>query len=156
MYTFELSPIATLIEQTVLKRMCEIVGFPDGFGTLTTGGSNGNMIGMLCAREHSIPGSTKTGFDGSKMVAFVSAESHYSVLMAANVIGIGHQNVIKVRCDENGCMRPESLREEIDFAIKEGLTPFVSSQHQEQRFEERLTLSMILLKSLMNMTSGSM
>ncbi|MDA8758907.1 aminotransferase class V-fold PLP-dependent enzyme [Candidatus Poseidonia alphae] len=124
MYTFELSPIATLIEQTVLKRMCEIVGFPDGFGTLTTGGSNGNMIGMLCAREHVLPGSTKTGFDGSKMVAFVSAESHYSVLMAANVIGIGHQNVVKVRCDEDGCMRPESLREEIEFAVKEGLTPF--------------------------------
>lgn len=124
MYTFELSPIATLIEQTVLKRMCEIVGFPDGFGTLTTGGSNGNMIGMLCAREHALPGSTKTGFDGSKMVAFVSAESHYSVLMAANVIGIGHQNVVKVRCDEDGCMRPESLREEIEFAVKEGLTPF--------------------------------
>jgi glutamate/tyrosine decarboxylase-like PLP-dependent enzyme len=124
MYTFELSPIATLIEQTVLKRMCEIVGFADGFGTLTTGGSNGNMIGMLCAREHAIPGSTKTGFDGSNMVAFVSAESHYSVLMAANVIGIGHQNVIKVRCDEDGRMRPESLREEIEFTIKEGRTPF--------------------------------
>ena len=124
MYTFELSPIATLIEQTVLKRMCEIVGFPDGFGTMTTGGSNGNMIGMLCAREYAIPGSTKTGFDGSNMVVFVSAESHYSVLMAANVIGIGHQNVIKVRCDDDGRMIPSSLREEVAFATKEGLRPF--------------------------------
>ena len=52
MYTYELSPIATVIEQTILRRMSEMVGFPDGFGTLTTGGSNGNMLGMLCAREH--------------------------------------------------------------------------------------------------------
>lgn len=124
MYTFELSPMGTLIEQALIERMCEMVGFPDGFGTMTTGGSNGNMLGMLCAREHAIPGSTKRGFDGSKMVAFVSEESHYSVLMSANVIGIGHQNVVKVRCDEDGRMVPESLIEEIRFARQEGFQPF--------------------------------
>ena len=51
MYTYELSPIATVIEQTILKRMSQMVGFPDGFGTFTTGGSNGNMLGMLCAES---------------------------------------------------------------------------------------------------------
>ena len=123
MYTFELSPIATVIEQTILHRMAEMVGFPDGFGTLTTGGSNGNMLGMLCAREHQMVGSTKTGFDGRKSVIFVSAEAHYSVLMAANVIGIGHQNIIKVQCDEHGCMIPERLEEEIAFARNDGFRP---------------------------------
>lgn len=123
MYTYELSPIATVIEQTILRRMCEMVGFPDGFGTLTTGGSNGNMLGMLCAREHQMVGSTKTGFDGRSSVIFVSAEAHYSVLMAANVIGIGHQNIVKVQCDEDGRMMPERLEDEIAFARKEGLTP---------------------------------
>ena len=124
MYTFELSPMGTLIEQALIERMCEMVGFSDGFGTMTTGGSNGNMLGMLCAREQAIPGSTKLGFDGTKMVAFVSEESHYSVLMSANVIGIGHQNVIKVRCDDDGRMVPESLIEEIRFARNEGFQPF--------------------------------
>ena len=47
MYTYELSPVATLIEQSLIKRMCELVGFGDGNGTFTTGGSNGNMIGMI-------------------------------------------------------------------------------------------------------------
>ena len=124
MYTYELSPMGTLIEQTLVKRMNEIVGFPDGFGTFTTGGSNGNMLGMLCAREHVLPGSTKTGFDGQRMAVFVSAEAHYSVLMSSNVIGIGHQNIIKVKCDSDGCMRPDALLEEIEFARSEGLTPF--------------------------------
>ena len=100
-----------------------MVGFPDGFGTLTTGGSNGNMLGMLCAREHQMVGSTKTGFDGRKSVIFVSAEAHYSVLMAANVIGIGHQNIIKVQCDGDGRMMPSRLEEEIAFARQEGLRP---------------------------------
>jgi len=123
MYTYELSPIGTVIEQTILRRMSEMVGFPDGFGTLTTGGSNGNMLGMLCAREHQMVGSTKTGFDGRKSVIFVSAEAHYSVLMAANVIGIGHQNIIKVQCDDDGRMMPNRLEEEIAFARQEGFKP---------------------------------
>ena len=123
MYTYELSPIATVIEQTILKRMSEMVGFSDGFGTFTTGGSNGNMLGMLCAREHLLAGSTKQGFDGRTTVIFVSAEAHYSVLMAANVIGIGHQNIIKVQCDEDGRMRPDRLEEEIALARREGMRP---------------------------------
>ena len=124
MYTYELAPFATLIEQTILKRMGELVGFSDGGGTMATGGSNGNMLGMLCAREVAFPSSTHKGIDGTKMAAFVSAESHYSVLMSANVIGIGHQNLFKIPVDEDGRMRPDALRDEIRRAKDEGLTPF--------------------------------
>lgn len=124
MYTYELAPFATLIEQAILKRMGELVGFSGGAGTLATGGSNGNMLGMLCAREVAFPSSTHRGIDGTKMAAFVSAESHYSVLMSANVIGIGHRNLFKIACDEDGRMRPDALRDEIQRARSEGLTPF--------------------------------
>jgi glutamate/tyrosine decarboxylase-like PLP-dependent enzyme len=124
MYTYELAPLATLIEQTLLIRMGEMVGFSGGAGTLTTGGSNGNMLGMLCARQVMVPTSTQTGFDGRTMVAYVSSESHYSVLMSANVIGIGHQNIIKVACDEDGCMHPSALEEEIQRTRREGGVPF--------------------------------
>ena len=124
MYTYELAPFATLIEQAILKRMGVLVGFSGGAGTLATGGSNGNMLGMLCAREVAFPSSTHRGIDGTKMAAFVSAESHYSVLMSANVIGIGHQNLFKIQCDEDGRMNPASLQEEINRARKSGLTPF--------------------------------
>ena len=124
MYTYELAPFATLIEQAILKRMGELVGFSGGAGTLATGGSNGNMLGMLCAREVAFPSSTHRGIDGTKMAAFVSAESHYSVLMSANVIGIGHRNLFKIACDEDGRMRPDALMDEIQRARSEGLTPF--------------------------------
>jgi len=50
MYTYELAPIATLIEQTVIDKMASKVGFKNADGLLTTGGSNGNMIGLLMAR----------------------------------------------------------------------------------------------------------
>tara|TARA_Y100000766_G_scaffold284372_1_gene302673 strand:- start:4055 stop:5488 length:1434 start_codon:yes stop_codon:yes gene_type:complete len=124
MYTYELAPLASLIEHTLLNRMSEMVGFENGAGTLTTGGSNGNMLGMLCARQAMNPASTQSGFDGRTMVAYVSSEAHYSVLMAANVIGIGHQNIVKVACDKQGSMRPSALQEEIERTRREGGTPF--------------------------------
>ncbi len=124
MYTYELAPLATLIEQTIISRVGEIIGFPQSGGSLTTGGSNGNMLGILCARQAMIPTSTHKRFDGREMVIFVSEEAHYSVLMAANVLGIGHRNVIKVSCDDEGRMKPSSLEDEIIFAKKEGRTPF--------------------------------
>ena len=124
MYTYELSPYATLIEQSLIRRMCDLIGFADGNGTLTTGGSNGNMIGMMCARFHADPLGQQRGFDCQNLVCYVSAESHYSVLMAANVLGIGFENVIKVPCDDEGRMRTDKLNEEIQRTQSNGQIPF--------------------------------
>ena len=124
MYTYEIAPIATLIESTILKRMAELADFGTSQGTLTTGGSNGNLLGMLCARQAKIPLSSHSGFDGTRMVAFVSEESHYSFSIASNVIGIGHSNLIKVRCNDDGQMLPEALDEEIRRALANDLIPF--------------------------------
>ncbi len=123
MYTYELAPMATLIEQALLKRMCDLVGFPDGNGTLTTGGSNGNMLGIMCGRYRADPLGQRRGFDGKKLAVFVSEESHYSVMMSANVLGIGFDNVLKIGCDDGGRMRVEKLQEEIDRSRREGFLP---------------------------------
>ena len=124
MYTYEIAPIATLIESTILKRMADLADFGTSQGTLTTGGSNGNLLGMLCARQAKIPLSSHSGFDGTKMVAFVSEECHYSFRIASNVIGIGYSNLIKVRCNEDGQMLPEALDEEIQRAQANDQIPF--------------------------------
>ena len=121
MYTFETAPFASMVEQAIIKRMSELVGFADGNGVLTTGGSNGNLLGLLCARQNFDPLSIQRGFDGRNKVVMVSEESHYSVVMAANLMGLGYSNVIKVRCDKNGCMRTDYLQEEIEIAKRSGL-----------------------------------
>ena len=124
MYTYEIAPIATLIESSILKRMAELADFGTSQGTLTTGGSNGNMLGLLCARQSKVPLSSQSGFDGTKMVAFVSEESHYSFNIASNVVGIGQSNLIKIRCNEQGQMRADSLEDEIERALENGQIPF--------------------------------
>jgi glutamate/tyrosine decarboxylase-like PLP-dependent enzyme len=92
MYTFEMAPFASMVEQAIIKRMSELVGFADGDGVLTTGGSNGNLLGLLCARQNFDPLSIQRGFDGRNKVVMVSEESHYSVVMAADLMGLGFSN----------------------------------------------------------------
>ena len=58
------------------------------------------MLGMMCARYKVDPLGQQRGFEGTKLVCFVSEESHYSVLMSANVLGIGFDNVIKVNATQ--------------------------------------------------------
>ena len=57
MYTYEIAPLASLIETAVLDRMRQHLRMPTGAGTLTTGGSNGNLMGVLCARQAALPAS---------------------------------------------------------------------------------------------------
>jgi glutamate/tyrosine decarboxylase-like PLP-dependent enzyme len=40
MYTFEMSPVATLMEKELVTKMAKLVGYPAGGGTFVTGGSN--------------------------------------------------------------------------------------------------------------------
>ena len=80
MYTFEMSPLATLMERKLIEKMASLIGYDDGFGTFVPGGSNANLIAMLCAREKACPNSkTKGLFNSQPLVGFVSEESHYSL-----------------------------------------------------------------------------
>lgn len=100
-----------------------MVGFATGTGVLTSGGSNGNLIGVLCARQKQQPSTLNLGINGGDYAVYISEESHYSLRMVVNVLGIGYDNLVKVGCDEAGRMRPQRLLEEIDISIREGKIP---------------------------------
>ena len=125
MYTFEMSPVATLIEIELIKKMSSLVGYKNGGGTFVPGGSNGNFLAMLAARHHLMPETMSSGlFSSSPLIAFVSNECHYSMFKSANQLGIGTKNVIKIDTDKNGRMIPEILEKEIQNSIDNGFNPF--------------------------------
>tara|TARA_B100001996_G_scaffold130988_1_gene99563 strand:- start:5628 stop:7040 length:1413 start_codon:yes stop_codon:yes gene_type:complete len=125
MYTFEMSPLATLMEKELIKKMSGLVGYQNGFGTFVTGGSNGNLLGMLAAIYHYDPNLKEDGIFGSKVLTgFVSEESHYSFLKAAHLLGIGTKQIIKVSCDKYGHMDPVALEASIEESIESGKQPF--------------------------------
>jgi glutamate/tyrosine decarboxylase-like PLP-dependent enzyme len=113
-YTWELAPAATIVEQELVRAMCAQAGWSDGEGTFTSGGSNANMLAMMLARDRMFPDAMQTGVDGTALALFVSAESHYSLLMSGHVLGIGSEGVVKVATDHHGRMDPEALRAAIE------------------------------------------
>jgi len=125
MYTFEVAPVATLMELELLERMNALIGFDGGEGIFCTGGSNANMIGALCARDRAFPESKVQGVHrGEHAVMFVSDQAHYSFPNAANVLGIGQANVIAVKTDDDGRMIPDELDAEIRKARVRDARPF--------------------------------
>ena len=90
MYTYEMSPVATLLEMELIAKMSALVGYENGGGTFVPGGSSGNFLAMLAARQHSAPETMRSGLIGdSPMIAFVSRDCHYSMVKSANQLGIG-------------------------------------------------------------------
>jgi glutamate/tyrosine decarboxylase-like PLP-dependent enzyme len=125
MYTYEVAPVATLMEQELIQRMGRLAGFMDPEGLFLTGGSNGNLQAMLIARNHVLPDVKQKGFPKAhSMLAFVSEESHYSFDKAANILGIGIGNLKKIKTDAKGSMIPDELNAAIEESKDRGDLPF--------------------------------
>ena len=125
MYTYEMSPVATLLEMELVAKMCDLVGYEKGGGTFVPGGSSGNFLAMLAARQHSAPETMRSGlFGDNSMTAFVSKDCHYSMVKSANQLGIGTNNIIKVDVDSSGRMIPEALDQAIQISMHNGSKPF--------------------------------
>jgi glutamate/tyrosine decarboxylase-like PLP-dependent enzyme len=125
MYTYEVAPVATLMEKELLKKLGVVCGFQDSDGLFVTGGSNGNLQAMMIARNRVVPQIKNEGFlNAAELVAFVSEEAHYSFEKSANVLGIGSTNVCKIKTDAVGRMIPEELAIAIEENLRQGKRPF--------------------------------
>ncbi len=125
MHTYQVGPVATLMELELIRQWNKLVGFGDkGEGVMVAGGSQANLIGMMLARHHACPEYKTKGAQGKTLVAYVSDQAHYSGQKAANVLGIGTDNLIAVATDDAGRMRPDALAAEIEKSKAQGHTPF--------------------------------
>jgi len=123
--TFESAPVSTLLEKYMIDRMLDLTGFVNGEGQMTTGSSNANMIAMMTARNLSNQSVKQAGLFGQqKLFAFVGADAHYSMDKAANILGLGTDQLIKVPLDRNGAMEPAALEVAIDRVQTNGGLPF--------------------------------
>ncbi|XP_076759189.1 cysteine sulfinic acid decarboxylase [Xylocopa sonorina] len=127
-YTYEVAPVFTLMERQVIEKSLELVGYPpmpDGDGILCPGGSISNMYGMVMARHKMIPDVKSKGLVGlPALVCFTSEAGHYSITKGAHWLGLGTDNVYKVKCDELGRMRPDQLKAAIAEVRSQGRLPF--------------------------------
>ncbi|XP_009887716.1 PREDICTED: LOW QUALITY PROTEIN: cysteine sulfinic acid decarboxylase-like, partial [Charadrius vociferus] len=93
-YTYEIAPVFVLMEEVVLAKLRELVGWSSGDGIFSPGGSISNMYAMNVARFHRFPESRQKGnWALPRLALFTSQESHYSIQKGAAFLGIGTDNV---------------------------------------------------------------
>ncbi|WP_036229929.1 pyridoxal phosphate-dependent decarboxylase family protein [Marinobacterium jannaschii] len=124
MHTYQVGPVATLMEMELIRQWNKLVGFDEGEGVMVAGGSQANLIAMMLARHHACPDIKTEGLKGRTLVAYTSDQAHYSAEKAANVLGIGSNNLVAVASDEDGRMLPEALDAEIEKSLAASHIPF--------------------------------
>ena len=88
------------------------------------GGSASNTTSIITARNNLYPKSKTQGNGNNKFVLFTSAHGHYSLEKAAQMCGLGSDNVWSVPIDAQGRMIPSELEKLIRKSKDEGRTPF--------------------------------
>ncbi|KAK2164503.1 hypothetical protein NP493_1413g00006 [Ridgeia piscesae] len=130
MFTYEIAPVFTLMEDIVLTKMRECIGWEngEGDGIFAPGGAISNLYAVAVARHTVMPdGKTKGLSSLPRLVMFTSEHSHFSIKRAGALLGIGTDNVVLIKTDERGKMIPSVLDAEIERAKREGGVPFFVS-----------------------------
>ena len=78
MFTYEIAPVFILMENTVLKKMRDIIGFQTGDSTLAPGGSISNMYALMIARHKLYPQHKKNGMRAIKGQLIMYTSRHVS------------------------------------------------------------------------------
>uniref|UniRef100_A0AAX7SRF0 Glutamate decarboxylase 1a n=1 Tax=Astatotilapia calliptera TaxID=8154 RepID=A0AAX7SRF0_ASTCA len=126
MFTYEIAPVFVLMEQLTLKKMREMIGWPngEGDGLFSPGGAISNMYSVMIARYKYFPEVKTKGMSAApRLVLFTSEHSHYSIKKAGAALGFGTDNVILLSTDERGRVIPADLEAKILDAKQKGYVP---------------------------------
>lgn len=124
MATYEIAPLATLMEKELIRVINREIGFPKIDGLMVPGGSNANMMSLQCARYARNNSIKEDGLFGRrKFHVYYSGDAHYSTLKAMSQLGMGTGQLIKVCVDEKHRMSIDALEEAIAQSISEDAVP---------------------------------
>jgi len=131
MDSFDQAPIATVVEQKLIRWLCAEAGLPKtADGTFTTGGSQSNYMGLLLARDayakkHWNWSTQKSGLppEAGRLRILCSEIAHFTVEKSASQLGLGTDAVVRVAVDDQFRMNPSSLRESLAILRAQNLLP---------------------------------
>lgn len=122
MDTWDQSAGATLIEQRLVGWTAGLIGFgDDADGIFTSGGTQSNLQALLMARNQAVAG--RRGPLPSRLGdlrIYASLESHFSVVRAASMLGLGEDAVVPVQVDGSHRMDAAALAAALEAGESEG------------------------------------
>ncbi len=113
---------ATNIEHQTLNWLGEFVGYPVAAGSFTSGGTISNITALAAARADRFPQSRENGLTQAVGI-YASADAHYSVTRAAELLGLGSRAVRAVPVDANRMMDIDSLLAQLAYDRRQGVAP---------------------------------
>lgn len=124
--SLEMSPYITQLEYSMTKQFAALFGLPKtAGGVMLSGGTLSNLQALLIARNTKL--NTKNGNVYSlkkEPVIFTSEHSHSSIQKIGMMIGIGTENVMKIKTDANSKIDIHDLVIQINQQIDAGKQPF--------------------------------
>ncbi|NQW31637.1 MAG: aminotransferase class V-fold PLP-dependent enzyme, partial [Actinomycetales bacterium] len=114
---------ASDIERQTISWLGEFLGYHGARGFFTSGGTVSNLTALAAAREKALPQSRSTGMGSHTLALYCSAEAHYSVTRAAEVLGIGGDNVRSIDIDSQRRLKPAALARAIEIDRAAGVIP---------------------------------
>lgn len=118
---------ALYVDRQVVNWCKELLNFPaDGSGILVSGGSIANITALIVARNTVIANAKKAGVYAAngKLTAYCSSETHNCLGKAAEVIGIGTEQLRKIPVDDRYRIDLEALKNQIRDDKGNGFIPF--------------------------------
>jgi aromatic-L-amino-acid decarboxylase len=125
---WRLAPAATEIELALTRWFAqEVFGLPEGAGGLiTSGGAMANFIALKAARDN------RAGWKvrrlgvaaGPRLTMYLSTETHVVSARAADMLGVGTDQVRSIPVDGDYRIRMDALREAVAADRAAGLRPF--------------------------------
>nr|WP_281170974.1 aspartate aminotransferase family protein [Glycomyces tenuis] len=129
--TWDQSAGGTFIERRLIEWTAGRIGFgADADGVFTSGGTQSNLHALLLARDEAVETVVKnseTTLRGVEVLPrlrlFASPHSHFSVVKAARLLGLGEDAVVTVPADDRFRMHPGALDAALETCRGEGLVP---------------------------------
>ncbi len=123
------SPSATLVEEEVVRWLCDLVGYDEAaFGLFTSGGVMANIMALNVARDtrlrqlssldHPPRGSELEG-----VRVYVSDQAHFSIRRSLDTLGFPAKTLVTLPSDDDLCLRAAPVAEAVGRDRAAGLTP---------------------------------
>jgi glutamate/tyrosine decarboxylase-like PLP-dependent enzyme len=123
-------PLATFVEEEVVRWLCDLIGFgPEAFGLLTSGGVMANFMGLALARDVHLGRLLGTGepprgalLEGARVYA--SDQTHFSIARALDLLGFPPETLAVVPSDGRFRLRGAAVASAVSRDRAAGLVPF--------------------------------
>src|SRR6478735_4526790 len=123
-------PLATFVEEEVVRWLCDLVGYgQSSFGLLTSGGVMANFMGMTLGRDIHLgrllgAGRVPRGamLDGVRV--YTSDQTHFSIARALDLLGFPPETLVVIPSDDRFRLNGAPVADAVARDRAAGLVPF--------------------------------